>query len=410
MYKQIKFFIKNIIKKILEILISIFTIRSHKIILMALRTPNVKIIKRIRDYFMHNTKYLSLYLNSQKQNVFKFVYLCDDEKMINLFKSIGFKKVYKRTSLKGIYYSLKAKYWLYDDGKFGVNTPLLSSGAICVNLWHGIPLKKIGYDITQNYKNYSPTMYKIWNCLLQKDSYYNVNSEYEQACYESAFLTDKEKIKILGSPRLDVLLHDIPNAEIFMEEDFNNIKNLKSQGKKIFIYMPTFRDTGKDISGWLKSDKLKEFLHNNNAVLVCKLHFADKNSLDFELSEDFYKMDSDSDVYPILKYTDALITDYSSVYFDYLLLDKPILYYSPDLEEYQEKCRGFYEPYEKLTAGAITQTEQELFNAMQNVIDGVDNYKEQRKALRDRMFKYQDGRNCERVVEWIKSLDEKKKK
>ncbi|MBQ2871928.1 CDP-glycerol glycerophosphotransferase family protein, partial [bacterium] len=212
-------------------------------------------------------------------------------------------------------------------------------------------------------------------------------------------------IKILGSPRLDVLLHDIPNAEMFMEEDFNNIKNFKTQGKKIFIYMPTFRDTGKDISGWLKSDKLKEFLHNNNAVLVCKLHPFDKNSLDFELSEDFYKMDSDSDVYPILKYTDALITDYSSVYFDYLLLDKPILYYSPDLKEYQEKCRGFYEPYDKLTAGAITQTEQELFDAMQNVIDGVDNYKEQRKALRDRMFKYQDGRNCERVIEWIKSLD-----
>ena len=42
---------------------------------------------------------------------------------------------------------------------------------------------------------------------------------------------------------------------------------------------------------------------------------------------------------------------------------------------------------------------------MQNVINGVDNYKEQRKALRDRMFKYQDGRNCERVIEWIKSLD-----
>lgn len=78
MQKQIKFFTKNIIKKIIEILISNFTIRSHKIILMALRTPNVEIIKRTRDYFMHNTKYLSLYLNSQKQIDFKFVYLCDD--------------------------------------------------------------------------------------------------------------------------------------------------------------------------------------------------------------------------------------------------------------------------------------------------------------------------------------------
>lgn len=412
MIKQIRFFTINILKKILEFIISHIFFRNKKLILMALRTPNVKIIKKTKDYFMHNTKYLSLYLNDNKNSGFKFIYLCDDNEMNKKFKSIGFKNVYPRKSIKGLYYSLIAKFWLYDDGKFGVNNPYLSGGATCINLWHGIPLKKIGYDmgVGINKKSLPKLQYLIWDLLRDKDSYYNVNSEYEQACYESAFLTDKEKIKILGSPRLDVLLRDIPNADLFMAEDFNNIKNLKLQGKKIFIYMPTFRDTGKDISGWLKSDKLKEFLHNNNAVLVCKLHFADKNSLDFELSEDFYKMDCDSDVYPILKYTDALITDYSSVYFDYLLLDKPILYYSPDLEEYQEKCRGFYEPYENLTAGAITQTEQDLFNALQNVIDEVDNYKEQRKALRDRMFKYQDGKNCERVVEWIKSLNEKEGK
>lgn len=190
-----------------------------------------------------------------------------------------------------------------------------------------------------------------------------------------------------------------------MEEDFAKIKSFKEAGKKLFFYMPTFRDTGKDISGWLKSNKLKEFLRQNNAVLVCKLHFADKNSLNFELTEDFYKMDSDSDIYPVLKYSDALITDYSSIYFNYLLLDKPILYYPIDLAEYQEKCRGFYEPYDKLTAGVKAYNEQELINAMQDVINGVDNYKEERKALRDRMFKYQDGCNCERVVEFIRSLN-----
>lgn len=190
-----------------------------------------------------------------------------------------------------------------------------------------------------------------------------------------------------------------------MEEDYNNIKSLYKQGKKLFFYVPTFRDTQKDISGWLKSRNLHNFLHENNIVLVCKLHPFDKNSLDSDLVEDFYKMASDSDIYAVLKYSDALITDYSSIYFDYLLLDKPILYYVPDLEEYQEKCRGFYRPYEELTAGIKTYNEDELINAMQNVVNGVDNYKGQREKLRDKMFKYQDGRNCERVVEWIRSLD-----
>lgn len=370
---------------------------------MGLRTPKVKIIKHTRDYFMHNTKYLMLHLRGN--NDFKVVYLCDSSAMRNHLYEAGLKNVYSRKSLKGIYYAIRAKYWLYDDDKFGLTNPLLSGGAICINLWHGVPLKKIGYDITENYKSYPPTVRQIYDLLRNKDDFYNVNSEYEQSCYETAFLTTKDKIKILGSPRLDVLFHDFPNQDLFMEEDFAKIKSFKESGKKLFFYMPTFRDTGKDISGWLKSDKLKEFLHQNNAVLVCKLHFADKNSLNFELTEDFYKMDSDSDIYPVLKYSDALITDYSSIYFDYLLLDKPILYYPIDLAEYQGKCRGFYEPYENLTAGVKAYNEQELINAMQDVINGVDSYKDERKALRDRMFKYQDGRNCERVVEFIRSLN-----
>lgn len=396
--KKVTFFIKSISRLFIGIILSFWIKRDNHILLFASRTGQAD------EMFLHNTKVLYLKLFSDKQ--LKFVWLCNKPEISERLKQCGY-NVYSRKSLKGIYYALKARFWLTDYYINDVMSSFFAYNAIVVNLWHGIPLKKIGFDDSINYfnpKKYNPIIYKIWNSLRIKHNVHIVNSEYEQACYETAFLTDKEKIKILGSPRLDVLLHDIPNAEMFMEEDFNNIKNFKKQGKKIFIYMPTFRDTGKDISGWLKSDKLKEFLHNNNAILVCKLHPFDKNSLDFELSKDFYKMDSDSDVYPILKYTDALITDYSSVYFDYLLLDKPILYYSPDLEEYQEKCRGFYEPYENLTAGAITQTEQELFNAMQNVIDGVDNYKEERKTLRDRMFKYQDGRNCERVVEWIKSL------
>lgn len=395
MQKNIKFILKNLIRLYISQFLNLFIKRSHNHIIAALRVQ--------KDRFSDNTKYLFLKYGQNKS--INFSWICDDKIMLNKFHKLGFKNVYSRKSIKGIYYTLKSKIWLYDFFPTSISN-YWSSGATFINLWHGIPLKKIEYDAKNlSITKLSPFKKYIYDLFRIRHSFFITNSEYEIQQYQTAFKEPIEKMITLGSPRLDVLLHDIPNAEIFMEEDFNNIKNFKAHGKKVFVYMPTFRDTGKDISSWLKSDKLKEFLHNNNVVLVCKLHPFDKNSLDFELSEDFYKMDSDSDVYPILKHTDALITDYSSVYFDYLLLDRPILYYAPDLEEYQEQCRGFYEPYEKLTAGAITKTEEELFNAMQNVIDGIDNYKEQRKALRDRMFKYQDGRNCERVVEWIKSLD-----
>ena len=278
-------------------------------------------------------------------------------------------------------------------------------GAICIDFWHGIPLKKIIYDDNERWMkiDLSKLTHKLWNIMRPKEDYFIVNGDFEQKCYTTAFVMPKEKIKVIGSPRADVLLHDFPNEDLCMEKDFKNIKNLKQNGKKIFIYMPTYRDSGKDISGWLKSDRLHKFLQENNSILVCKLHPNDDNVLDFEYTDSFYKMNNKSDIYPVLKYSDALITDYSSVYYDYLLLDKPILYYPIDIEEY-EASRGFYEPYEELTAGAKADNEEELINAMQDVINGVDNYKEKRKVLCDRMFKYQDGHNCERVLDWIKTL------
>ena len=399
---QIMYFIRNFLRMFFEWIIGLIVIRDKRIVLAGQRTPVTQFNKVSKDYFMHNTKYL--FLKFGKNSEFKFVYLCDDLYMSQKLKSLGYMNIYKRNSFKGIYYALRAKYWLYNNWKEDVTYPILSSGAICINVWHGIPLKKIGTDMQAGLcklREKGSILYRIYKFLRAKSTFLVVNGEYEQSAYETAFLNKKEDIKILGSPRLDVLYNEIPYSDLFMEKDASTIKHFKEQGKKIFFYAPTFRDTGKDIAGWLKSDKLKSFLKNNNAVLICKLHFSDKNSLNFELTDEFYKMGSDTDIYPVLKYSDALITDYSSIYFDYLLLDKPILYYPVDLEEYQAKCRGFYAPYEDLTAGIKAYNEDELINAMQDVINGIDNYKEQRKRLQDRMFKFQDGKNCERFTEWM---------
>ena len=358
------------------------------------------------DLFMHNTKYFFLYMRQQKE--YKTMWLCDDKKMIKIFKNNGITNVCPRNSLKALWWILTAKYWMCDITPNQI-TRFCSSKtkSIILNFWHGIPLKKLGYDAENQLYNFKKGSFqeKIYKLLKKEDNYFIANGNFEQQCYVTAFNKEKNYIKILGSPRLDVLFNDIAKSEMFMEKDFEAIKIFKHNGKKIFIYMPTWRDTGSDISGWLNSNLLKNFLRMNNTVLICKLHPLDKNAINLESSDELYIMDNSSDVYPILKYTDALITDYSSVYFDYLLLDKPILYFVPDIEEYQENCRGFYKPFNDLIAGVKSYTEQELINSMQYVIDGIDNYKEKRKILRDEMFKYQDGKNCERAMEFIRSLD-----
>lgn len=405
MYKKIKFFIVNIYKITIMPFISLFLKRDKNILVLGGKKFRREKNKIHYDYFMHSTKYLFLHINNNPECGLKAIYLCEGKEMVEDLRNQGYKDVYYRYSLKGFYYALKAKYWLYDQGRQYVHFPILSAGAVCINLWHGVPLKHIGFDVDEKFKRLLSFENFILKLLHDKHDFYIVNGEYEKQQYKTAFLANDDIIKILGSPRVDSLYHDFKNQYIFIEEDYNNIKKFKDSGKKILIYMPTFRDTGKDISGWLKSDKLKEFLNQNNAVLVCKLHFDDKSLLAYQISDKIYVMHNNSDIYPILKYSDLLITDYSSVAFDYLLLDKPILYYTPDLEEYQKQCREFYTSYSNYAVGDVAQNEDELIPLMQNAVNGVDNYKEQRKALRDKIFVYQDGKNCERLVEWIKNLE-----
>lgn len=398
---KIKFFIINLLKKIIVKFLRLFIRRNNRYYMFYAKM--FKSGKIYEDVFLHNTKYLFLYLTNKKEKILHITWLCDDETIRSNLKKHGYNNIYSQKSLKGIYYALRSKYWFYDFDPYTIKTHLID-GATLINCWHGIPLKKIAKD-NNEYPIRPFIEQKIYDFFKKKTDYYITNGEFDSSCFKTALSAEEKSLITLGSPRLDVLFKDFQNAEMFMEKDFINIKSMYEQGKKLFIYMPTFRDTGKNISSWLKSDRLRQFLCVNNAILICKLHPIDKNSLNFELGKEFYKMDSKSDVYPILKYTQSLITDYSSIYYDYLLLDKSIIYYVPDLIEYQEKCHGFYRPYEELTAGIKTYNEDELINAMQNVVNGVDNYKGQREKLRDKMFKYQDGRNCERVVEWIRSLD-----
>lgn len=400
MYKQLIWVINKIIIIFLLSLSNVIIKKDRALVLFGSKLDEHK-----NESFIHNSKYLFLYL--QKYSDIHPVWLCNDKKMINTLKKYGLKDVYSRNSIKGILSILKAKFWIYDITANQVSHfNAKNKNVIFINLWHGIPLKKIGVDASLKVYNFDKNSIKdkIYRFLRKTDDFYIVNGKYDSSCFQSAFKASEQKIKYLGSPRNDVLINEISNAEIFMEKDFNNIVSLKKTGKKLIIYMPTFRDTGKDISQWLNSCKLKDFLKKNNTVLICKLHPLDKNLLNINLAEEFYKMDNTSDIYPILKYSDALVTDYSSVYFDYLLLDKPIVHYVPDLEEYQEKCRGFYKPFKNLIAGSETHNEQELLLSMQKILDGVDEFKEKRNILRNELFIYQDGQNCNRIYEFLKKI------
>ncbi len=400
--KKIKWVISRLFSLIAEVILNCFIKKDEKLWLFGCKMS----LSNNKEYFINNTKYLYLYLNELNDPDIHFVWLCDDNEMIKQFHQYGLRNVYKRKSLKGIWSILKAKYWFCDTtanqtSRFNG----IFSKAKVVNFWHGASgIKKCNLDSKSIGFNKNSIQYYIYNLLKCKEDYFTVNSKYEGQCRKSAFEITDDKLVYLSSPRLDILYKDISNAEIFMEKDFNTIKKLKDSGKKIFIYMPTFRDTGKDISSWVESDNLKNVLKEHNAIMVCKLHPSDVNSIK-SASDEIYVMDNSSDIYPVLKYSNGLITDYSSVYMDYLHLDKPIIHHIPDLKEYETQCRGFYRPFNTLVAGKITTANDEIINAIVEILENCDNYKDLRKKMLDEMFIFQDENNCKRIVEFIKGLN-----
>ena len=408
------FIVKYIYRVLIGFVLGLFFWRDKKIILFGnCPVPMFKTNKK-KEQFLHNTKYLFLYFNTINSG-FKCIYLCDEEDKAGKMKEAGLKHIYSRNSFKGFYYTLRAKYWVTDYAAGSVANPLLAFRAIVINCYHGFGPKRIEHDdFTQSpfkkFQTTRPFIYKVWNFCRQKDDFYIVNSPYNAWYMKSAFITTDKQQVITGYPRLDALHGDIKNSEMFLEEDYYAIKSLKEQGYKLLIYMPTWRDTGEDISGWLKNPKLQEILKESKTILICKLHPADKNCSENTKNDTLYFMNKASDVYPILRFTDGLITDYSSVFMDYLLTDKPMIYYIFDFEKYVEQCRGFIRPFEEYVAGEAPKTEEELLEAINRVVRGEDNYKERRKELRTRFFTYEnDGKNCERFVEWIRSLNKKGK-
>jgi CDP-glycerol glycerophosphotransferase (TagB/SpsB family) len=159
---------------------------------------------------------------------------------------------------------------------------------------------------------------------------------------------------------------------------------------------------------FLRSGYFNEFLKNNNLLFVLKLHpFEEK----YWLSQDIFKELNGNivilktghltgqliSIYEVLKDFDILITDYSSIYFDFLLLNKPIIFLPLDLEQYT-KTRGFsLEPYDFWAPGPKATTIEELIDEIQKCIADPTYYEKERKTINNLINQFQDGCSCERV-------------
>lgn len=338
------------------------------------RNRKIWIFGSRNETFFGNSKWLFLYLhNSHKTNIRK-IWISRTKRIVKILKTKGFEAYYLK-SLKGIYYAIRGGIYIFNvNTNYDINY-FLSSGAKKINLWHGMGgIKKVGLDTDFNDHFYRLYYSNIWKRLKNRFFFpweyekYDIMagiSEKTIKFMKSAFGKRIKKIVATGYPRNDVLLKDIDSPF-----DKELIEKFKSNQKKIILYMPTHRDTkilnSEPMEVPIDWKKLDSFLEKNNSIFIMKLHPIREATLQFPAAcKNIQTLDSLVDIYPVLKYIDILVTDYSTICYDIMLCNKPVIYFWYDFEEYITKNRTLYQNFIE-TAEPIAKTFDELLNLLKN--------------------------------------------
>lgn len=270
-----------------------------------------------------------------------------------------------------------------------------SKKKVLINTWHGTPFKSIFFTDKSETKL---DLYRLMR-LNQRTSAFLVSSNLEIESIKKCFLIDQKKIYCLGHPRNDVLL------EMKKLENLPILVKKIPEYTKVILYCPTYRHD-KSVAFFPFDDfdpkHFNRFLEENKIIVLIRAHYYDLKLGDNLFSDRIvhFGFDVCEDINPILPEVDILVTDYSSIYIDYLLLDKPMIFIPYDLENFK-KNHGFLFEYDSWTPGPKILTYKQFTIRIQEIMSGIDEYKNQRRMLKMRNHSCQTNNSCEKVFELI---------
>ncbi|MBF2225185.1 CDP-glycerol glycerophosphotransferase family protein [Staphylococcus epidermidis] len=349
-----------------------------------------------------NNKNHVLFTSDSRANMsgnFKFIY----EEMLKqqLDKKLVIHSIFKPNianrrsfidKLKFPYFLGKSKYILVDDYHPMIYKLQFRENQEIVQVWHAVgAFKTVGFSRTG--KKGGPFIDSIGHRNYSK-AY--VSSNNDILYYAEAFGIEEHKVIPTGVPRTDVLFDESYKTRIkqSLETKLPIIKN-----KKVILFAPTFRGSGHRTAHYpffkINFARLASYCEEHQATVLFKMHPFVRNKLNIPAIYNKYFLDISNyrEVNDVLFITDILISDYSSLIYEFSVFKKPMLFYAFDLEDYIY-TRDFYEPYETFVPGKIVKTFDELILALEN----NDFEFEKVKPFLNKNFKYKDGKPSERLV------------
>lgn len=331
--------------------------------------------------FKDNAKYLYLYACERCEGV-DAAWVTASRATERRLRGMGL-KVYHRRSAKGIWHALTSRYWFYNSSTLDIDF-FLSGGATCVNLWHGVGTKCIQYAITkgvyaQPYQR--PTLRdRFWYPYrYRKHEYVLSSTPLATEFFSRSFRVAKERCLELGYPRNSILTADEAErmrlVRRYEPKGMMELMGRMRQYGRVLLYMPTWRDSQRTLfTQHLDLDRLNEVLAAQGELMLLKPHpmvFADEIEVGKTYSNLIF-LDSMMDVYPLLPYVQVLVTDYSSVLYDFLLMeDKEAFLYIYDYEEYVAE-RDFFFPFDEYVTGNRAKNFEEFLRIVEQHDYAID--------------------------------------
>ena len=368
------------------------------------RTDKILVFGSYRGGFNDNSKYLFLYANEHIKDR-KIVWISTKKSTVAHIRDLGFQAYYV-ASVRGLFYALRSGYWFVNSYTSDIAFCLAGRAKI-VNLWHGVPMKAIEFGITKGdlAKRYVDKDIRdifFHPAPFRRPDYMVSTTNFFDDVFSKSFRITKEKCIQTGCPR-NIMLHlsiDEVNefVRLYESQATKDLIQKIQQYDKVFVYMPTWRDSQLNcFANGFDLNALNECMAAQNACVLMKPHANTIIDKSIKYSNLFF-LDGSVDMYCILPYTHTLITDYSSILYDYILMpDKNVILFHYDYEEYVNSREFIFEIRDNIV-GKQVYTFDNLLEVIQNN-DYVINQTERQRILEKFWGDIVDKNSCELILD-----------
>lgn len=322
----------------------------------------------------------------KKTDKYQYIYMKKDDR--ENAKAHVLKAFYSFFIVKA-YHLATASYVMMDNVFLPMAYLRFSKDVKIVQLWHGTgTIKKFGQDANVG------ELKRLEQKANQRITHLIVNSEYTKKQYAGAFGVAEDRVYIWGLPRTDELFsEDVKKEKV--SKFYQQYPQLK--GKKLVLYAPTFRDQEVDNPRMMLDVEYLEANTSEDIVYLIKLHPFVASHYKRKDTERCINVSAYDDINTLLFVSDILITDYSSIIFEYCVLERPMIFYAYDLETFSEEGRGFYEDYPSYVPGNVVRKSEEVADLINS--NSFD-YKKI-NSFKKNSFNFLDGNSMERFIQRI---------